>query len=126
MSERHRSRTEQEHHRLKSHSHSRDRSRSHHKLGSKSVDNVGRHRNNDYHRQGRSHMGNGYKHDKNWNETRNDRFSDGKYRRERSHARNHSHKNVEEEFWENRRRQRELLGEQECPQVWGTSPIPER
>lgn len=36
--------------------------------------------------------------------------------------RSYSHKNEEEEFMETRRQERELIGIQECPHIWGKSP----
>lgn len=34
----------------------------------------------------------------------------------------HPHKNQEDEFMEARRQERELIGVQECPHIWGKSP----
>lgn len=34
-------------------------------------------------------------------------------------------KNREEDFFEKRRKERELIGMTECPQIWGQSPVRE-
>ncbi|KAI4460213.1 nf-kappa b activating protein [Holotrichia oblita] len=87
-----RTRHHNEYHEYEKNDSSRDRERS--RRASRSRDSVSRHRDTSDSHDRKSHHG----------------------------RRSYSHKNQEEEFMEARRQERELIGIQECPHIWGKSP----